>query len=75
MQNPLEVEILSVYNSVSEMGAKSQKMNCMLEDGTIFMKIIDGIKDLCPDGNLDFTEHGMQMQIMDASHVSLCSLI
>ena len=49
-------------------------MNCVLEDGSIFVKIIDGIKDLCPEGNLDFTQHGMQMQVMDAAHVSLCSL-
>jgi proliferating cell nuclear antigen len=56
-------------------GAKTKKMNCVLEDGSIFVKVIDGIKDLCPEGNLDFTEHGMQMQVMDAAHVSLCSLM
>lgn len=50
-------------------------MNCVLEDGSIFVKIIDGIKDLCPEGNLDFTQYGMQMQVMDAAHVSLCSLM
>ena len=51
------------------------KMECVLEDSAVFVKIIDGIKELCPEGNIDFTEQGMQMQVMDASHVSLCSML
>lgn len=39
------------------------------------MKMIDGIKDLCPEGNIDFGVEGMQMQVMDSAHVSLCSLL
>ena len=50
-------------------------MECVLEDSAVFVKIIDGIKELCPEGNIDFTEQGMQMQVMDASHVSLCSML
>ena len=50
-------------------------MECVFEDGSVFAKIIDGIKDLCPEGNLDFNEAGMAMQVMDAAHVSLCSML
>ena len=50
-------------------------MECVLEDGAVFVKIIDGIKDMCNEGNLDFSEMGMQMQVMDAAHVSLCSML
>lgn len=50
-------------------------MECVFEDGSVFVKIIDGIKDLCNEGNIDFSEQGMQMQVMDAAHVSLCSML
>jgi len=50
-------------------------MECVFEDGSVFVKIIDGIKELCNEGNLDFSAEGMQMQVMDASHVSLCSML
>lgn len=46
-----------------------------MEDGAVFAKIIDGIKDLCNDGNIDFSDSGILMQVMDASHVSLCSML
>ena len=41
----------------------------------MFAKMIDGIKDLCPEGNIDFGVEGMQMQVMDSAHVSLCSML
>lgn len=50
-------------------------MECAFKDGDVFVKIIDGIKDLCPEGNMDFSNEGMQMQVMDAAHVSLCSML
>ena len=50
-------------------------MECVFENGNVFVKIIDGIKDLCSEGNIDFSSDGMQMQVMDASHVSLCSML
>lgn len=50
-------------------------MECVFENGNVFVKIIDAIKDLCPEGNIDFSPEGMQMQVMDASHVSLCSML
>lgn len=50
-------------------------MQCVFEDGSVFTKIIEGIKELCPEGNLDFSKDGMHMQVMDAAHVSLCSML
>ena len=41
----------------------------------MFAKMIDGIKDLCNEGNIDFSVEGMQMQVMDSAHVSLCSML
>lgn len=51
-----------------------QDMECVLEDGTVFVKIMEGVKDLCNEGNIDFTEQGMGMQVMDSAHVSLCTM-
>lgn len=50
-------------------------MECVFENSTVFVKIINGIKDLCSEGNIDFGAEGMEMQVMDASHVSLCSML
>ena len=50
-------------------------MECVLENGSIFVKMIDGIKDLCSEGNIDFSTEGMQMQVMDPAHVSLCTML
>lgn len=50
-------------------------MECVLENGSIFVKMIDGIKDLCSEGNIDFSPEGMQMQVMDPAHVSLCTML
>ena len=52
-----------------------KSMQCVFEDGSVFVKMIDGIKDLCPEGNIDFGVEGMQMQVMDAAHVSLCTML
>lgn len=37
-------------------------------------KIVESIKDLVTDGNMDCSETGMQMQAMDSSHVALVLL-
>jgi proliferating cell nuclear antigen len=63
---------ITVYFWISDV---SQKMECVFKDASVFVKIIDGIKELCSEGNLDFTGEGLQMQVMDASHVSLCSML
>ena len=50
-------------------------LECTFEHGEVFAKIIDAVKDLCQEGNIDFTTNGVNMQIMDAAHVSLCCIV
>ena len=38
-------------------------------------KVIEAIKDLVTDGNIEVSETGMNLQAMDSSHVSLVSLV
>ena len=38
-------------------------------------KIVEAIKDLVTDGNIEVSETGMNLQAMDSSHVSLVSLV
>ena len=45
-----------------------------LTEGNLLKKIIEAIKDLVQEANVDCSETGLTMQAMDASHVSLCSL-
>lgn len=45
-----------------------------LVDGTILKRIVDSIKDLVSDVNLDITEEGISLQAMDSSHVALVQL-
>lgn len=45
-----------------------------LEDGTIFKKIIDSIKDLVKNVNIDVTPKGISIQAMDSCHIALVSL-
>ena len=49
-------------------------MNCIFENGQLFCAIVNAIKDLSGEANLDFTTEGVYMQAMDSAHVSLCSL-
>ena len=42
-----------------------------LIQGKIFKQVIDAIKDLVTDANIDVTEEEMSIQAMDSSHVSL----
>ena len=46
-----------------------------LDDGNVFKKVIDAIKDLVTDGNIDCTEEEMSIQCMDSSHVSLVNMV
>ena len=50
-------------------------LECTFEHGEVFAKIIDAVKDLCQEGNIDFTTNGVNMQIMYAAHVSLCCIV
>eukprot|EP01041_Mallomonas_annulata_P014144 gene14144-30116_t len=43
--------------------------------GSQLKKIIEAIRELVTDANLDCTEAGIAMQAMDSSHVSLCALM
>lgn len=45
-----------------------------LAQGAVLKKIIDAMKDIVADANLDCSETGISLQAMDASHVSLVSL-
>ena len=42
-----------------------------LNDGTVLKRIVDAIKDLVQDVNLDISETGISLQAMDSSHVAL----
>ena len=45
-----------------------------LTQGSQLKKVIESIRDLVTDANLDCSELGIVMQAMDSSHVSLCAL-
>jgi proliferating cell nuclear antigen len=49
-------------------------LECCFENGDMLSKLVDAIKELASEGNLDFTPSGLQLQVMDAAHVSLCSV-
>jgi proliferating cell nuclear antigen len=46
-----------------------------LAEGIVLKKIVEAIKDLVTDVNLDTTPNGLSLQAMDSSHVALVSLI
>jgi proliferating cell nuclear antigen len=43
-------------------------------EGIVLKKIVEAIKDLVTDVNLDTTPTGLSLQAMDSSHVALVSL-
>lgn len=45
-----------------------------LTEGIILKKLIEAIKDLVSDINLDITQSGISLQAMDSSHVALVTL-
>ena len=45
-----------------------------LIEGKIFKQIIDSIKDLVQDANIDCSEEELSIQCMDSSHVSLVAI-
>ncbi len=45
-----------------------------LQECTVLKKIVDSIKDLVTDCNLDISPAGISLQAMDSSHVALVSL-
>jgi len=49
-------------------------LQAILKQGRIFKEIIEAMKDLVTDANLECGEDGLKLQAMDSSHVSLISL-
>lgn len=46
-----------------------------LVQGKIFKMVVEAMKDLVTDANLDCSKEGISLQAMDSSHVSLVSLL
>merc|ERR1719272_2047597 len=46
-----------------------------LIQGSILKKLVDAMKDLVTDANLDCSASGISLQAMDSSHVSLCAVM
>jgi len=46
-----------------------------LVEGSILKKLVDAMKDLVTDANIDVSTSGLAMQAMDSSHVSLCAVL
>lgn len=46
-----------------------------LIQGSLLKMIIESVRELVTDANLDCSESGISMQAMDSSHVSLCALM
>jgi len=45
-----------------------------LKDGTILKKIVEAIKELVTEVNIDVSGDGLHIQAMDSSHVALVNL-
>ncbi|GMI59578.1 hypothetical protein ScalyP_jg4699 [Parmales sp. scaly parma] len=45
-----------------------------LTNGSVLKKLIEALKDLVTDANIDCSEEGLSIQAMDSSHVSLCAV-
>jgi len=45
-----------------------------LTDGTVLKRIVEAIKDLVTEVNIDVTPTGLSLQAMDSSHVALVNL-
>merc|ERR1719414_2042674 len=56
--------------SVGEMGLEAH-----LQQAVLLKKVVDAMKDLCKDVNLECSEKGIQVQSMDSSHVALVSVL
>lgn len=42
-------------------------------NGNLFVGLVNSVKDVVNDVNIEITEDGMSMQSMDTSHIALCS--
>lgn len=48
--------------------------SCKLYDGSILKKIVESIKDVVNNVNIEVNREGMSFQAMDLSHVALVTL-
>lgn len=46
-----------------------------VSQGALIKKLVDAMKELITDANLDVATTGITLQAMDSSHVSLCSML
>ncbi|CAK9783216.1 unnamed protein product [Cutaneotrichosporon oleaginosum] len=49
-------------------------LEARVKQASVLKKLLDAIKELVTDGNLDCSDEGIQLQAMDNSHVALVSL-
>ncbi|KAK4685731.1 proliferating cell nuclear antigen, partial [Tremellales sp. Uapishka_1] len=49
-------------------------LEARIKQASVLKKLLDAIKELVTDGNLDCTDEGIALQAMDNSHVALVSL-
>lgn len=54
--------------------AQPSEFRAVLNDGDVFKKVVESMKELCEQCNFECTEDGIECQSMDSSHVSLVSL-
>lgn len=48
--------------------------SCVLSEGLILKKIVEAIKDVVNNVNIEITPEGLGFQAMDLSHVALVTL-
>lgn len=50
-------------------------LTAVFKQGAILKKLIDAIRELVVDINIEYCEDGLALQAMDSSHVALCTII
>lgn len=50
-------------------------LEARLDQGVVFKKVIDSLRDLVNEANFEFTSSGLTLQSMDSAHVILVSLL
>ncbi|KAJ1953959.1 proliferating cell nuclear antigen-like protein [Linderina pennispora] len=50
-------------------------IEAVLAQASIFKKIVEALKELISETNIDFSEAGISLQAMDSSHIALCNLL
>ena len=63
-----------LFSSFSYVFSFSFDLIDFISSGSLFKKIVESIRELVTDANLECNESGISMQAMDSSHVSLCAL-